>query len=276
MRPDGHITLTVPSLEGSGASGVWPALELGGRRVGAGPPRTVLVHGWVTTHAVWQPVLQRWPAELGAVLAIDLPGGGRSTAPAGGYSIARWAAVVAVVVRALPAPVRLVGHSMGGLVAMRAALDLQDHLQSLVLVSPVPASGVPLPQDVVAGFKALHGTRAGVAELITSMLATEVPAARLDPVLDGAETVCRAACHEGLDAWTGADFADELSALTVPTRVISGEHEQPLTPEMLRNTVLQHVPGATLEVLPGAGHYPQLEVPAACTAALARALDGLG
>lgn len=273
MLPDGHTMLTVAP---DGGAGSWSSLEVAGRHRGEGPPRTVLVHGWVTTHAVWGPVLQRWPEELGSVLAIDLPGGGRSSAPPGGYSIARWAAVVAAVVRAQPAPVRLVGHSMGGLIAMRAALDLADHLDQLVLVSPVPASGVDLPPEAVAGFKALHGTRAGVAQLITGMLAREVPAARLSPVLDGAETVCRAACHEGLDAWTGADFADELAALAVPTRVISGEREQPLSPEFLQSTVLKHVFGSTLEVLPGAGHYPQLEVPGALTAALARALGGPG
>lgn len=251
------------------------AISVAGWHYGRAPIRTVLVHGWMTDHAIWDSVGSQWDPELGGAVAIDLPGVGASPAAPGPHTLAGWARCVAQVVRQLPRPVCLVGHSMGGAVCMKAATELQDVLSGLILVSPTPASGMPLPPELAAGFKALHGTRAGAQQLISSMFRAPVDPQRLAPVLDGAETVSRAACHEGLDAWTGADFAAELADLRVPTRVISGADEQPLSPALLRDTVLAQIPGATLQTLPGCGHYPQLEAPAAFSALLAATVRSL-
>jgi non-heme chloroperoxidase len=247
-------------------------LRVHARVTGSGRPTTVLLHGWATTSAVWAPVLDRWPAHLGAAHALDLPGVGFSSKPATGYTLDFWADAVASYIRSLPGPVRLVGHSMGGTIAQKVALQVQPLLERLVLVSPVPASGVPLPDDAVAGFRALAGTRDGMASVLQSMMAAPVDPSSLNALIDASASITDAAYIEGLDAWRTADFADQLAALTVPTRVLVGALEQPLTPDLIRATVGQHIRGATVEVLPGSGHYPQLEATEAFCAALARLL----
>jgi len=237
----------------------WKAVRVHARRMGEEGPTTVFVHGWATTSQVWAPVLERWHTFTGTALAIDLPGVGWSSKPPTGYTIERWATALAQFIESLDGPVVLVGHSMGGLISQRAALLLGGRLQRLILVSPVPASGVPLPQAAVQGFEALAGTRAGMAQVLSSMMVTPPSGGGFDRLVDASASVSDAAYVEGLRAWTSASFAEELAALTVPTRVLCGAQEQPLSPDLLRNTVLRHIPGSTLATIPGVGHYPQLE-----------------
>lgn len=93
----------------------------------------LLVHGWGGDGHSWDPV--RFGGRR--VVAVDLRGHGRSPVPADGYRPADYAADLAALITAtgLP-PVVAVGHSMGGQVVVRLALDHPDLVRALVLVDP--------------------------------------------------------------------------------------------------------------------------------------------
>lgn len=102
---------------------------------GAGPGTpAVLLHGYTDCWRSFSLVM----GLLGLsrrVVALDLRGHGRSSAPPGGYRIADFAGDVATFLgRAGLGQVALVGHSMGSFVARRVALDSPDLVQRLVLV----------------------------------------------------------------------------------------------------------------------------------------------
>ncbi len=241
---------------------------------GNGRTTLVLVHGWGTTRRVWDSLFLLDPPDDVRLVAIDLPGVGWSSKPDGGYSIRGWAAAVAAVVEQQEGDVVLVGHSMGGTIAMATALLLGERLTRLVLVSPVPASGVPLPDEAVAAYRGMAGTQAGMQHILESMMQPEVSPAVLRSLVEASATITDRAFVDGLDAWRLANFADDLVRLRIPVRVLSGEREQPLTPDLLRWTVLQQIPGATLTVLDAVGHYPQVEAPEAFAKALYTAAFG--
>ena len=241
---------------------------------GNGSTTLLLVHGWATTRTLWESLLALPPPENVRFVAIDLPGVGWSSKPAVSYSLAGWAAAVAALVAQLDGEVVLVGHSMGGTIAMAAALSLGERISRLVLVSPVPASGVPLPEEAVAAYRAMAGRKDGMQHIIGSMMQPGVSVDVLDNLVSAAATITDRAFVDGLDAWRLANFADQLGGLRVPVRVLSGALEQPLTPDLLRGTVLQQISGATLTVLDGVGHYPQVEAPGAFAAALYEAAFG--
>jgi pimeloyl-ACP methyl ester carboxylesterase len=242
------------------------------REGGDGPLTFLFLHGWAVSGVVWEPVLARWPAGVGRVLVPDLRGSGWSTKPRTGYRLDDDVADVVALIDALAlSDVVLVGHSKGGTIAQRVALERPSVLRKLVLLSPVPASGVALPPESVAYFESLCGHRDGSSQLITSMLAMQPNPELLERLVESMASVCMESLIGGFEAWRSANFADRIGAIKAPTLVIGGAAEQVLSPELLRTQVVEKIPSATLQLLDGAGHYPQIECPDPLTAMLVRA-----
>jgi pimeloyl-ACP methyl ester carboxylesterase len=111
----------------------------GGRAFDPAKPAVLLVHGAGMDHTVWQ-LPARWLAWHGhSVLAVDLPGHGRSEGPVVGSvpELARWLGRVmdaAGVERAT-----IIGHSMGGAVAVEAAAALPDRIARIALLGTAAA-----------------------------------------------------------------------------------------------------------------------------------------
>jgi pimeloyl-ACP methyl ester carboxylesterase len=140
--------------------------ERGERRGGAAP--VVLVHGAGASSAIWMMAMARI-ARGSHVVAIDLPGHGPSPMPAGGVaalSIAGYRDAVGELAGALClGPSVLVGHSMGALVAIEAALAWPDKVRGLVLCGA--AARLPVSDELmevlrrepegVAAWVAAHG-----------------------------------------------------------------------------------------------------------------------
>jgi pimeloyl-ACP methyl ester carboxylesterase len=107
----------------------------GGKPFDAAKPCVVLIHGAQHDHSVW--ILQsRYLAHHGfAVLALDLPGHGASTAPLPG-DVASIAETVATALAPLPSPRFLItGHSLGSLIALEVALRLSARVAGLALLA---------------------------------------------------------------------------------------------------------------------------------------------
>lgn len=227
---------------------------------GQGDSVALLVHGWAVSGHIWSDLFHKWPAGAGRLIAPDLRGSGFSSKPREGYSIDSYAEDIVALIDALELrDFVLVGHSMGGTIALRAALERQDRLRRLVLMCPVPPSGVPFNDEQIAFFRSLGNGREGAATTLGMMFAKPVAPEVLTPAIEGCASVVPEAFYGGFDAWRTANFAARVGELRVPTLVIPGEKEQPLTPEFLKATIVDLISGARLETFAGTGHYPQLE-----------------
>jgi non-heme chloroperoxidase len=237
---------------------------------GDGAPDVLLLHGWVVSGEVWQPVIDRWPAHgAGRLLVPDLRGTGWSSKPSSGYRPEDHAADVSSLIDALSlGRVVLVGHSMGGLVAQRVAIDRPEAVARLTLVCPVPASGAPMNDEQVAYLHALGGHHDGVRQVITMLFAQEPERAVVERVVLAASATSEGAYHEALDAWRKASFADRLSSVAAPTLVVGCASDAVQPPSILRREVVARIPGARYVELANCGHYPQMEAPDALTRAL--------
>src|SRR3954466_14462186 len=102
-------------------------------RMGAGPA-VLLVHGITSSSRTWRSVLPAL-AEHYDVIAPDLLGHGRSAKPRGDYSLGAYASGIRDLLVALEIPrATVVGHSLGGGVAMQFAYQFPDRIERLVLV----------------------------------------------------------------------------------------------------------------------------------------------
>ena len=121
-----------------GVSGGEAYAYTGGKPFDAALPCVVFIHGALHDHSVWT-LLARWCAHHGyGVLAMDLPGHGRSAGPAPGdvEALADWVleAMAAAGVKQ-PGQATLVGHSMGSLIALEAAARAPELVGRLVMVA---------------------------------------------------------------------------------------------------------------------------------------------
>jgi pyruvate dehydrogenase E2 component (dihydrolipoamide acetyltransferase) len=243
-----------------------PELTAAGERLsvlkaGNGEQVILLVHGFASDARSWslnQPAL----AQSGAtVYALDLPGHG--ALPAGGPlgGVDRLAEIVAAAAAALsPAPVHLVGHSMGGAIALAVAAQQPERVRALTLIAPA-GLGASVNWGFLEGLLAMRDAEEARAAL-TPLVAN--PAILGRQIVDGV-LAARNRPHT-LAAWQEmAGIAGEiwqrreeamaaLGALPVPAQILWGERDAVLPPPKAA------LPGqARLHLLPALGHVPHME-----------------
>jgi len=244
-------------------------VEVGGRRLRyleraldepAGDP-AVLLHGFGGDLNNWLFNTDRL-AERRRVYALDLPGHGESSKDVGAGDLDAFAETLGGFLDAVGAArAHLVGHSMGGAVALAYALDHPDRVASLTLVAAA-GLGEDINPDYIDGFVAAERRRElkGVLELlfadqglVSRKLVDDVLRyKRLDGVDAALRTVAGAMYPSGRQT---AVLAGRLDRLQAPALVVWGGQDR-----VLPAAHAQALAGrARVEVLAGAGHSPHME-----------------
>ena len=249
------------------------------RLAGSGPP-IVLVHGITSSSVVWEGVGPQL-ARHHTVLAPDLLGHGQSAKPRGDYSMGAFASGIRDLALTLGlGPVTVVGHSLGGGVAMQFAYQFPERTERLALVSSgglgrsvhgllraatLPGSELVLP--LLAGRRVLDAGRAlgrafGRTGIQLGHDAVEI--ARGHASLGDAES--RAAFVQTLRASldvTGqrVQALDRLYlAEELPLLIVWGARDRIIPPDHGRRAH-NLVRGSRFELFEAAGHFPHLDEP---------------
>lgn len=253
-------------------------VELAVAEAGEGGRPLLLLHGFTGAKEDFTDWLD-WLADLGwHAVAPDHRGHGESSKPeeASCYSMAVLAGDALALTEALGwSRFALLGHSMGGYVAQRVALAAPERLDGLVLMDTGhgPVEGIDPEQVAVAGKMAVESGMEAMADLMAEVqspldtpahlrLVAEQPAyaAFEDRKLRASSPWLFAALSYELA--TCPDILGALASLDPmpPVLVVVGEEDAAFVPAAVR--MAHAVPGATLGVVPDAGHSPQFENPA--------------
>jgi pimeloyl-ACP methyl ester carboxylesterase len=238
------------------------------RPVPAGQPPVVLIHGAGGTHQHWLYQVRDLPGS--PTYALDLPGHGRSQGPGrdGIPAYGDWL-VAFLDMAGLDRPV-LVGHSMGGGIALDVALRYPARVAGLGLVATgarlrvMPAILEGIQEDKEAAVRLICQFAFGPEappELVR--LGRRQMGATPAEVLRGDFAAC--------DAF---DAMERLAEISVPTFVLCGTQDN-LTPSKYATYLRDHIAGATLHLVEGAGHMVMVEQPQAVVQALATFIEGL-
>ena len=236
---------------------------------GTDQPALVFLHYFGGSARTWQPVIERLAPKFRCI-ALDLRGWGDSEATPTGYAVADMTDDVQGVLAALNLPgFTLVGHSMGGKAAQLLAARAVPGLERLLLIGPSPLSPEPMTDDDRAEMRAAWGHAGAARKTLDTIAKLPLPEAWQQQVVEDNLRASRAAW----EAWADLGSREDLSALAaqiaVPTAVLAGEHDPVLSPDVLTREVVSRISGATLTVLPGAGHLLPLEAPEAVAAWIA-------
>lgn len=238
---------------------------------GSGPD-LVLIHGWGLHGGVWD-VFVPLLAPYYRVLRVDLPGHGGS----GWSGEAALDDMTAAVLEVAPPVAAWLGWSLGGLVAMRAALQAPARVSALLLLASTPCF-VHRPDWQCAMLPALLDSFA--AELQRDYLRTlnRFLALQVRGSDDGAAVLRLlraqllakgepdpAALQAGLEILRNTDLRDAVGALACPALLVAGERDT-LVPAAAAGAAVGLMPDAAVEFVTGAGHAPFIARPAAVAA----------
>jgi non-heme chloroperoxidase len=242
--------------------------------VGTGPRAVLFVHGWMASSAVYAPTLEHLDATGLRLVIPDLRGAGASGSPAEGYGIERYVRdLLAVADAEKLTTFTVIGHSMGGLIAQVLAATAPERVTGLVLICPVPASGIALPDDARGLFRGSARNREMQATIL-KLACKEITDEARDRLLDVAGVIEPRCIEQAFDAWSKGGFEDRLASVRARTLVVATD--DPFTPPpFLRDTIVSKVKGARLAHLPGPGHYPVVERPRETAALIEAFLAGL-
>ncbi len=234
---------------------------------GAGPD-IVLLHGWGLHADIWEETTQRL-ATVFRVTLIDLPGHGRSAAMDGTFDLGALAAAVAAV-----APSRAVwlGWSLGGMVAMRLAIEHPERVAGLILVASSP--------QFVRSADWPHAMEMQVLEAFTQMLEQDYHdtlqrflALQTLGSARGGETLRflrelasrhrsppPATLRSGLAILRDANLRPRLREIVCPVQLIFGQRDA-LVPLAEALDIKEIWPNARWHAIKGAAHAPFLSHP---------------
>lgn len=256
-----------------------PEVELHGQQIsyrlaGTGPA-LLLIHGITSSSRTWDGVFDRL-AERHTVIAPDLPGHGSSDKPRGDYSLGAYASALRDLLVVLETPrATIVGHSLGGGIAMTFAYQFPERVERMVLVD----SG-GLGEEVSVALRA--ATLPG-AELVLPLLfgpvtqrAMHVTGRTLSRVgirasantrglVEGLESLGDGAARRAF-VQTARSVLDSRGqrvdargrlylAEALPTMLIWGQRD-PIIPIRHAEQALEFVPHGRFEVFPDAKHFP--------------------
>jgi pimeloyl-ACP methyl ester carboxylesterase len=242
--------------------------------VGEGPA-VLLIHGITSSSRTWRTVIPRLSQHY-TVIAPDLLGHGRSAKPRGDYSLGAYASGIRDLMIALGVPrATVVGHSLGGGVAMQFAYQFPERVERLALVdsgglggevnlvlraATLPGAEYVLPLLASSPLRGAGATLGGVLGRLGLKASADLRGLSEGFASLGDGDARRAFVHTARSvidpAGQRVDASDRLYlAEAIPSLIVWGERDR-MIPISHGEAAHALMPGSRFETFPGAGHFP--------------------
>jgi non-heme chloroperoxidase len=248
------------------------------KTIGDGSRTLLFSHGWGGSSSgfFWQEMLAH--LDLGGlrVILVDARGHGESEKVTTGFTSERFTQDLLAVADAIAAEkVVLAGYSMSGRWVQWMACTQPERVIGQILIAPVPAADIPFPDEVRQHWLQAAQQRELFEPLARQWTKEPLRAEQLEAYFTTVSTTPQFSLNATLDMCTRqGTFTDKLQAIQAPTLVIGGQYDPILPLDVLRQAIVQAIPGARLAAV-DSGHEIPLEKPQETAALFEAFLAGL-
>ena len=254
---------------------------------GSGPSALVFLHGFAASHTTWRDISPFFPADLFRIFLLDMKGFGLSAKPRdGAYSIEEQAVMVRSFIREQGfSSVTLIGHSLGGGVALRTCMQMQRENDPFTVERLVLIDSAAYPQRLPKFFRRLKIPVVG--PLLFRLIPVRIMVRRaMEMVFYDAAAITPERFERYKRYFRGrglaytlratimcikpelyANIGEQYRKISVPVLIIWGEQDRivKLTYGRMLN---EDLPGSRLKIIERCGHNPHEERPAETFAAM--------
>lgn len=219
-------------------------------------PPLVLIHGAGGNHLYWPANIRRLDGLR--VFAVDLPGHGHSSGQAQ-KTIKDYAANLNAWLESLQIhQAILIGHSMGGAIVLHLALHQPDRVLAIGLVGS--SAKLSVNPSLIESTRDEQTIPTAINKLIQWSFSPDTPPKIRTLAARRLAEAQPEVLHNDLLACQDFNVTDQLDRIRLPCQVICGEKDK-MTPLTSAQYLAENIPGASLEIIPGAGHMVMLEQP---------------
>jgi len=229
----------------------------------------VFIHGSGCDHTMWQ---YQYPVfgESCRTVGLNLPGHGASEGT-GEKTVEEYVTWVKEILDACDChrPL-LIGHSLGAAITLRYAIRFPQDVAGIVPVG----GGARMPVNSMV-FQLLRDDSATAFELIAKFsVAKQNREMHMSDLMEGMMASGAPLMEGDLTACNAFDVTDDLPAVSVPSLLVCGDDDK-MTPPSLSRELTSLIPGASLSLIAGAGHFVMRERPEAFNRAVKGFVDSL-
>ncbi len=230
----------------------------------------LLLHYFGGSSQSWREVIEG--VGTARCVAPDLRGFGESGAPPIGYSVDDYADDLEALIRLLALErFTVVGHSMGGKIALALAARRPAGLRALVLVAPSPPTPEPMEEEEREQLLQTHGQRQAALDTIRKITFRPLPQPQLERSISDTLRSSPAGWRAWLEHGSLEDISDRMAQIDVPVSIIAGEHDPVISRALIEQEVVPYLSGTAprVDILPKLGHLVPLEAPQVLASKLA-------
>ncbi len=219
-------------------------------------PPVILIHGAGSSHLIWPAELRRLAGHR--VLAVDLPGHGRT----GGIAQQTIAAYASQMIDFLSAiglyHAVFVGHSMGGAIALELAIQRPEHVAGLGLISTGAYLGVD--PGFVENLANPITVPSAIHAFQSKAFGPQFDPGLMNRCMQMMKDMRTSVLYGDWRACADFDQRESIARIEAPAWVITGSEDR-LIPISYAHFLVGRMPAARLQIVPGAGHMAILEQP---------------
>ena len=229
----------------------------------------LFLHYFGGSSRTWIPVIEKLKDRYRCI-AVDLPGFGGSPIVSNNLSVTENAALIFTLIEKLHLKnFIIIGHSMGGKIALALSSLMPIGFEKLILVAPSPPTAEPMSQKDRTDLLAAYKNTAAIKKIIKSITHTHITHEVIDKLTEDYFRIEEKSWKYWVEKGSRENISSEMASIHAAVFIISGKYDKNLSTDFLHKEFIQYFPGVLFKEIKQAAHLVPVDAPEELASAIA-------